>query len=336
MVLETVPTLIRMTPVTLQINLAPTDYRHARLLLPHQLKTWSSQVAEILLVVDLRKGAGRFAEGWETNRREILELVGSVPGARVLEVDYSDKARAAISEEFFGGGPVPIKDHRGGPAYCYFFGLHAAANDYVLHTDADMFFGGGSKTWLAEALDLYRDNADVLVTAPLSGPPSPIGRMRHLAGVPAQRSGVDGFVLPRMSTRLFLLSRARLRERLGVLVPHAPKLRSCLIACIDGNPLQEIPEDVITEQMQGAGMIRFEFAGRAPGCWSLHPPYRSEDFYRKLPELISRIESGTLPEGQLGDHDLNESLVDWSEAYARMARRRWWHRLGNRFRGGSR
>jgi hypothetical protein len=322
-----------MNPVTLQINLAPTDFRHARFLLQHQVETWREQVAEILLVIDLQKGAGRFAEGWEKNQQEILELAHSVQGARVVAVDYSAEAMAKVSKEFFGGRKPQIKDHRGGPSYCYFFGLQAASQAMVLHSDADMFFGGRSQTWLSEALRVYRENPDILITGPLSGPPRPGGGFRQLKATAARRSGFDGYILPHMSTRLFLLDRERFRQGLGSLRLRRPGLRSCLLALIDGNSLHALPEDVFTEQMNQVGMIRFDFLGSAPGCWSLHPPFRSADFYAKLPQLIAAVEKGQMPEAQLGDHDINGSQVDWSEAHARMARQRWWRRLLRRFGG---
>jgi hypothetical protein len=34
-----------------------------------------------------------------------------------------------------------------------------------------------------------------------------------------------------------------------------------------------------------------------------------------------------VPEAQRGDHDMNSSLVDWTEAVAALASNRWWRRL---------
>ena len=58
--------------------------------------------------------------------------------------------------------------------------------------------------------------------------------------------------------------------------------------------------------------------------WSLHPPYRSEEFYRELPGLIERIENGDIPEAQRGDYELNDSMFDWSRARRRSMVRRLW------------
>ena len=53
--------------------------------------------------------------------------------------------------------------------------------------------------------------------------------------------------------------------------------------------------------------------------WSLHPPYRNAAFYERLPLLIRNIEQGEVPDGQLGDYDMNDSMVDWSSVRKRLA-----------------
>ncbi len=84
--------------------------------------------------------------------------------------------------------------------------------------------------------------------------------------------------------------------------------------------------------MQRHHLHRVEFLGEPPGMWSLHPPYRSPNFYESLPDLIQRIESGNIPEAQRGDHDVNDSLIDWSSARNALIQNRWWKRLGQNLR----
>ena len=321
-----------MFPVTLQISLAPGDHRLAAELLQHQTEFWRHGVNEILLSIDTRRSRGRFGENWKMGRRRILEIAAKIPGARVLEVDYSREARHSVSDEFFAGASVPSKDWRGGPYYAYFFGLHAARHDLVLHTDSDMFFGGNALRWLESALPLYAEQPDLLFIAPHPGPPAPDARLKQLTALREEIGGIEGHRFTDMSTRLFLFSRARFRERITALQPRPPTTRRArTLALLDGHPAQELPENLFSEAMTRHGLKRFDFAGPAPGCWSLHPPYRSADFYEKLPALISRIERGDLPADQLGDHDFNASLVDWSKAITHMKTRRWYHRLFQRF-----
>jgi hypothetical protein len=314
-------------PVTLQISVAPSDFRHACDLLPHQFRAWAGQVAEVLITVDLHRSSGRFSARWEEGKDKIVPLAQSLPGARVVPVDYSPEAAARVSAEFFGGQPVPAKDFRGGPYYSYFFALTEARQPYVLHADSDMFFGGGSQTWMAEAIAHMEAHPEVLLSAPLPGPPTADGRLRSQQAEP-EPGPARAFRFDTMSTRLFLLDRRRFRSTIGALRPHRPPAwRNTIKALVEGNPPQDLPEHLFTEDMRARGLVRREFLGTAPGMWSLHPPYRSEDFYRRLPELVRRVEAGDMPEAQTGDHDVNASLVDWSEALAALANNRWWKRL---------
>ena len=287
-------------------------------------------MSEILLTVDLHRSSGRFAAGWEHGRDNIMALANTIAGARVVAVDYGEEARARVSAEFFGGASVPEKDFRGGPYYAYFFGMNAASNDLVLHTDSDILLGGGSQTWMGEASALLASRPDVLFSAPLPGPPASDGRLRHIASSPEPGERrihrIDS-----MSTRIFFMDRARFRSAVGALVPRQPPaLRSRIKALVEGNPSADLPEHLFTRAMRERSLQRCDMLGTAPGMWSLHPPYRCEDFYEKLPSLISRVESGDVPDAQRGDHDINSSLVDWSEAVAALARNRWWRRLISR------
>jgi hypothetical protein len=314
-------------PITLQINLSPGDWRHARHILPHQLSAWRGQVAEVLLAVDLHRSAGRFAAGWEEGRDRILSLANSAAGARVVTIDYGEEAQARISAEFFGGARIPAKDFRGGPYFAYFFGLNAARHDLVFHVDSDILFGGGSQTWAAEAAAVMAANPRVLVGAPLPGPPAPNGKLRQLQSTPVP--GVPGaHEFDYMSTRLFLLDRARFRSQIGRLVPSPPPaFRNRVKARVEGNPVADLPEHLFTSEMRARGLVRRDFLGSSPGMWSLHPPYRCTAFYDGLEQLVAKVESGEIPDGQLGDHDVNGSLVDWSEALAALKSNRWWRRL---------
>jgi hypothetical protein len=318
---------VTSTPVTLQVNLSPGDWRHARFLLPHQIRQWRRQVAEILLVIDLHRSSGRFAAGWEEGRANIMALAQSVEGARVELVDYGDAARARVSSEFFGGAAVPEKDFRGGPYYSYFFALNSASHSHVFHVDSDIFFGGGSGTWMDEATRYYSSHSNVLVMAPLPGPPAQDGRLRQLRGSP-EPGTPHAYVFEEMSTRIFLIDRARFASAIGALVPRPPpSLRSRVKALVERNPSADLPEHLLSRAMRERGLVRRDFLGSAPGMWSLHPPYRCADFYAKLPDVIARVEAGDIPDAQRGDHDLNGSMVDWSEAVALLAKNRWWRRI---------
>ena len=321
-------------PTTLQISLAPSDWRLAQHILPHQIAVLGGQVDEILLVIDVRKSPGRFGAEWEAGVSRIQTLCRGVTRARVVEVDYSPSARDAVSNAYFGGRAIPDKDFRGGPFYSYFFALHAAAHDTVFHVDADILFGGGSSQWVSEAVQVLQQNRAIGFVSPLPGPPTADGTLRQEASA-AILSGHPGYLFAGMSTRLFVCDRRRLQDKLGPLPLLRPPWRVAAGAFLRRQPIYALPETILSRAMVSKSVQRFDFLGEPPGCWSLHPPYRTELFYERLPELIRRVETGDVPDAQRGDYDLNDSLIDWSEARARLARRKWWKVLLRRLGGGS-
>jgi hypothetical protein len=316
--------------VTLQINLAPTDLPHAVHVLPHQLRQWSAQVQEIVFTFDLHRTThgGRFSEGWEERRAPMEELLAELcrehAHARVEVVDYEPETMRAVAESLTGHSAIPTKDTRGGPFYSYFYGLYSASNDLVLHLDSDIMFGGLAQTWVKEARALLADNPEVLACDPLPGPPTPDQALRTQSASRFPYSSL-AFRFSKLTTRLFFLDRARLRDRLLPLTLRGPaRLSSRMKARVHGNPPYVAAELVLSEAMVAAGLCRVDFLGADPGVWSLHPPYRSAAFYRELPRLIERIESGNVPERQRGDYDLNDSMFDWSSARRRAQLRRLW------------
>jgi hypothetical protein len=312
--------------VTLQINVAPPDAPHAVHLVPHQLRTWADHVDEIVFTLDtVRPTAGRFAAGWDERAPELGALLGRLtdqyPHARIGAVDPSPAAVRAVAQGFFGREAIPMKDSRGGPLYSYMYGLHDARHDLVLHCDSDMLFGGGGRAWLAEATALLEADPDVLVVDPLPGPPREDGRLFEQPDATPVPGQAHTYRFTQMSTRVFLMDRARLRERVAP-IPLAPPLliRSRLKAMLKGNPLVAMPEQFLTTAMRQHNLTRVDQLGSEPGMWSLHPAYRSPAFYEALPEIIRRVETGDVPQAQRGHYDIVDALFDFSEQRAKNAR----------------
>jgi hypothetical protein len=200
----------------------------------------------------------------------------------------------------------------------------------VLHTDGDMLFGGGSQTWLDEAVTLLQERPDLLVAGPLPGPPTADGRLPE--GVAARHGGTwaewevgtgtedDGMWPERvlggpalrfrhMSSRVFLIDRARLLSRVAPFPLAKLTPRLALVALWNRNPRYGPFEVALSKAMARRGLFRLDFLGTAGGMWSLHPVRRTEAFYRSLPDLIRRVEEGDIPAGQRGDYNINESLL---------------------------
>lgn len=310
---------VQHPPVTLQISLAPTDLPHARHILPHQLRQWAGQVDEVLLVVDLHQSLGRFSEGWKERlpgmRLLIEACCNQYPHARTVEVDYSPETAKRLGALFFGGKRVPVKDWNGSAFYSYVFGVYAAKHEYVLHMDSDMMYGGGSSTWINEAIHLLAERRDVVTCCPFPGPPAADGTLKsqtHLLGKEPFTS--LAFRDTYFSTRHFFFNRSSFLDRIKALpIAAAPRLRG-IQARIEGNPPYALVEMAFSQALKAHGLARVQFLGDGPGMWALHPPLRSALFYERLPAIIRQVETGEIPEGQYGCHDLNESMIDWSNA----------------------
>ena len=326
--LESVPVWgdgMTMHAVTLQINAAPTDAPHLDQILPHELRQLGRQVDEILVTIDLTRGPLVDPDVWsrgEVAVREIIERCQEdYPHLRTLDVDTSPEVAQQVADEFFGGEPIPDKDWRGAPIYPYFFGLWASRNRYVFHMDSDMLYGGGSQSWISEAVDLLRSRPDVLVCSPLPGPPTADGGLvsQTLAREPFQSLA---FRADQVSTRVMMIDRGRFRDKVATLRILPPPRRMVWLARLDGYAPSDRAEILLSQGMLASGLCRIDFLGSKPGMWSVHPPHRSPLFYRELPRLVRRIESGDVPELQRGQHDVHDSMIDWSSA-----RKPRWRRL---------
>jgi hypothetical protein len=300
---------------TLQINLAPTDLPHLIHTLPHQIRQLGGQVDEILLTLDLHQSRGRYGTAWKERLPGFLEFVQQQsalnPKIRTHEVDYSRDAAVRISEQFFGGEPIPFKDRNGAPFYAYFSGFTFARHDYIFHIDSDLMFGGGSQSWVAEANELMEARPEVMVCVPLPGPPTRDGTLRSQTLTPEPFSSV-AFRARHIDTRVAFFDRRRLISQLAPVPLLQPSTIRRWQARLEGNFPYLPAETCLSLSMRRAGLMRIDFLGQEPGMWSLHPPYRNAAFYERLPLLIRNIEQGEVPDGQLGDHDMNDSMVDWS------------------------
>ena len=290
-----------------QINMHPNDVRYVGQFLPHQIRVWGKQVDRVFVALDLhRSRAGRYRnEQYDDNLRKI---------------------RALLSDD------IPDKAWDGGPFYSYFFGMWAASAKYVVHTDSDMFFGGGDRSWLADVIHLLESRSDLLFVAPLSGPPRADGQLIGQAGwergaVQRDSSVPVGYLFPTVSTRIFVTGQPLLRERIGALDLIAPTSLQKLRSHILGNPPIAIEaERLLSQCMAARDLRRMDFLGNGSGMWTLHPPYRSEMFFSRLPQLIEQIESGQVPAEQRGRYDVHDSLIDWSEQRRLNTPRHRWQR----------
>jgi hypothetical protein len=106
-----------------------------------------------------------------SNLKRLRQIIDDVRNTyrqlQVIDVDYSEATRRDVARYFFNVDSVPIKAWDGGPFYSYFFGLYAANARYIMHFDGDMMFGGGSKTWMREAIACMEQRPDVCGRCPV-------------------------------------------------------------------------------------------------------------------------------------------------------------------------
>jgi hypothetical protein len=309
----------------LQINLAPNDFPHAKYILPHQISSLIDQVDEVVLILDTHRSKGRFGVNWEENLSNIKQLINeqlvSHEKIRITQVDYSPETVKMVARFFFGKNSIPKKDYRGGPFYAYFFGLYDCQSNYVLHLDSDIFLGGASQVWIATALDLFDKNKNLLICSPLPGPPHPD---HILIGQPGAVKLAEDyhFRFASMSTRIFMISKFFFQN--NKLKLTSLTLKNKIKAIAKGNQTYDLPEHIISAYMHKNKLYRIDFLGEMPGLWSLHPPYRTEDFYKQLPNIIQQIKLNNLPKLQYGYYDIVDGFCDWTLAKAKLRTNRWW------------
>lgn len=315
--------------VSLQINLAPSDYPHARYILKHQLAILANQVDEILLIVDTNPSKGRFASGWHENKKNLYDFLSNEIepnyNVKIVPVDYSPKIKENIGAFFFDSKTIPAKDFRGGPFYAYFFGLFYAKNDLIFHIDSDIFLGGASKKWVEEAVYLLDNNPNILTVSPLPGPPHPEEKLIGQSSY--KRINNYAFEFKGMSTRIFMLNKSIFKKH--KLILSKPAIRSQIKAIVEGNSNADLPEHLFDNYMSKHQLVRVDFLGAGSGLWSIHPPFRNQSFYQNLPKLITDIDQNNLPVSQYGYYDMVDEMCDWSENKNFLKTNRWWKRLLN-------
>ena len=304
-----------MDKVSLKISISPRDFRLLKYLLPHQLKIWHGQVDEVLIVFDYHGyDTGPYKKQISQITEFICDLERTYPKVCLVAVDYSDEAKAEVSRAYFDNKTVPEKTHRYGPYYSYFYGLYHTKYDYVMNLDCDLFFGGNNPNWTKEAIALMKSDASVITCSPLPGPPTADGKLVTQEGQ-MDDSELRKVLFDSFSTRIFFVYKPSFISQLCPMPIEVAELSSLVRAVAKRKPIWALPEDILTNTMRRKQLKRADFLGTGEGLWSLHPPFRNEEFFEKLPELVRRIETGDIPEAQRGDYDVNDSMVNWDDAW---------------------
>jgi hypothetical protein len=238
-----------------------------------------------------------------------VQLQVEYPNISMREIDYSTNIVKDISNKYFLLNKIPFHDFRGGLFYGYLFGLHIAEHRYIIHLDANMLFGGGSATWVREAIDLLCNNPDVVTCSPLSGPPTVDGNL--IDQPDAKKIGdLFKFKFSHFSTRVYFLDKEKFSSAIIPLSIPRLRFRQNIKATLNGNCTCGTLEMAISKSMHEFGLHRVDFLGDGQGMWSLHPTTRTNLFYSKLQKVIKKVEMGDIAKAQLGRYNLDDNLIE--------------------------
>jgi hypothetical protein len=243
--------------------------------------------------------------------------------AKLITVDYSSEMIQRMNRLLSVKRSIPLKNYRGAPIYSYLFGIYSANNKYVLHLDSDIMFGGGSQKWISEAIKLLESRSDVLTCSPLPGPPTKEGILLDQESVKESYLSL-ALRINSFSTRVFFINKNDFFSKLKLKFTM-PKLKYVIKSFIDGNYPCDRLENIIWNAINRASLCRIDFLGGSPGLWSVHPPFRTKFFYKMLPDIIHRVETGNIPDKQCGKYDIDDSFFDWTEARRVIKSRQWWN-----------
>lgn len=306
--------MIKINGISLQINLSPSDFLLCKSLLPYQIEFFYEQVDEVVLTIETKKSNGkRFGSNFEENEENLYAflktLVLGYPKIRIVPVDYGKASKIQVSKAFFSNTKsIPDKDFRGGPFYCYFFGMFSCNYQKILHLDCDMILGGEAKYWLKGAIELLK-NPSVSFVLPLPGPPSydfTIKQAFH------ERINRFTYSFDHFTSRVFLTDFDKLTAQKLRLKFIKPSLRKYLRALIQRN-FWELPEMLITDVMRETNMKRLDYWGEndMQGCFSLHPLQKTNAFLLSLPHILNQIKINNIPEDQKGFYNIKDEVF-WS------------------------
>jgi hypothetical protein len=282
-----------------------SDLDVVRLLLPHQLRVLGREVDAVIVTVNRTPPT---ASNFGPLDEILADAADAHPSFRVREVDHSEAAGRWVSETFFGGASYPALDFKGTPFHIFFELFRHVDTDYLLHIDSDMLLGGDWSGWIPAAIDELRSDASLVAINPLAGPPHPDG-FYEAGGRAVDRASGPGYLVPTLSTRIYLSSLATMTETLPPLPLRLPhhfwgKIRPRVL----GTGPVDLPERLMSDRMADLGLARLDIGG--PGkAWSLHPDYKTPQFVAQLPQLVERVEAMDLPRDQLGRFDVHPSAA---------------------------
>jgi hypothetical protein len=292
----------------LSILVARTDTRFMLQTIPHLVRTCRFPFGRRVLKVDTAPLGRRYRRKPGIGTAEELQaccnqlLQAGVVDA-IIPIDYSRGCRRRIYGKHFAGPMRQTHSHGGYPILGSIQAVEESQAEFLVHFDSDMLlYQEPGFSWIDEGIKLLREHQDLLAVLPRSGPPHRDGRLRQQeeAGEAYQQDTRGMYCFKTFTSRVFLIERRRF-DRVLPLRPRLPLVELLRNYLTSHNTMPEW-ETMIGYRLQETGFVRAELM--SPRAWTLHPEERGDRFQAALPDLITRIESGSYPVEQGGYYDL--------------------------------
>ena len=327
----------RLADCSLSIMVARTDLAFMMHTIPHLVKMCRFPFRERVLFVDTAPLSGDKLKrpdigSMEQLREACQTLLDRGVVDRVTDIDYNPNLRKALYQKHFGLPLNPTHNWKGYPIYGSLYSLEAIEGEYILHFDSDMMmYQAVDHDWISAAISLIEKRSEVVAVRPLGGPPTQ--NENQLAKI-AYRYDPDGFYgFKFFSSRAYLLSRQRFEQLLPMPVlwkgtrhdwyNALPNGLRTYINHATGTDRLDSWELMVSRQFELGRWLRASLA--SPQAWTLHPNFRSPEFFAALPFILANIEAGRFPAEQAGEYDLILepwlAMIDpeeWAEALNRL------------------
>ena len=169
-----------------------------------------------------------------------------------------------------------------------------------------IFYEAPGFSWIKEGIKILEENEDILCVLPRGGPPAQNGFLNQ--GTTSyeidKKRGL--YLFKNFSSRHYLIHRKRFLS----LLPMKPlwlSWREPIKSRLFGNGKMLCWESIVENALKKSLMWRSDLM--TDQAWSLHPGYRSAEFYHLLPQILDSINRNEFPEEQRGHFDLR--LSDW-------------------------
>jgi hypothetical protein len=300
----------------LSILVARTDIPFMLHTIPHLVRACNFPFSQRILAVDTAPLTGdkvnRPGIGTMEQLREYCDkLLTAGVVDRIVDIDYSNPYRDRVYRKHFGRPIQKTHNYKGYPILGSIFALEAAESDYLLRFDSDMLLHQDQGyRWIDEGIRLMQQHPEVMAVRPLTGPPSPDGKLQQKMPYEHDPDGFYRFKF--FSSRAYLIDRQRFDSLLPLKIRwrrynqtwmnHLPVPLQTTLTNWTGKGALDSWEVMVSDRLEETQYVRATMD--SPRAWTLHPNERSPEFLQALPQIIEKIEAGWYPPEQAGIYDI--------------------------------